>query len=394
MSEIATGIDIGTHHVKVVIAEASPDPRMLPRILGTGYAQSIGIKRGYITSIEDASRSVAAATNQAAKAARIKKIRRAIIGVGGEGLYEMQSRAEVVVERGDNEVTARDIDRVRAASEASIPPALLQNRRIIEKIALRFMLDGNRFLGKNPAGLKAARLGVESLFIAAEKKHVNDMVEALGMAGIEVEDIAASPLAASFATLGSQQKRAGVGLLDIGAETSTLMVFDDDLPVSTLVLPWGSDDVSSDIALALRIPLEEASQLARGAVLGSSFSQKKIDDAIEKRLAIIFRAVDTHLKKLGKNELLPAGIMLTGGGSSLAMAPAVAQKIMKLPARVATIQASDAGRGILKDGSWAVAYGLTVWGVGNRDEYSLENDRSTFGEFFGSAWRMVKKFLP
>ena len=394
MNEISTGIDVGTHHVKVVIAEAPDDRRSLPRILGTGYAESRGLKRGYVVSVEDASRSIAAAVNQAAKAARLKKIRRAIIAVGGEGLHELSSRAEVVVERGDNEVTARDIERVREAGETSIPPAMLQNRRIIEKIPLHFTLDGSKFLGKNPVGAKAVRIGVELLFIAAEKRHVSDLVEALGMAGIEVEDIAAAPLAASFVTLGKQQKRAGAALLDIGAETSSLIVFDDDLPVSTLVLPWGSDDISGDIALALKISLEEASQLKMGAVIGGSFPQKKIDDAVEKRLAIIFRAVDTHLKKLGKDGLLPAGIILTGGGSQLTAAPAVAQKILRLPARVASIAATDAGRGQLKDGSWAVAYGLTVWGLNNRDDFDIGSSSGVFREIFGTTWHFVKKFLP
>lgn len=394
MNEIATGIDVGSHHVKVVVAQAGDDPRILPRILGTGYAESRGLKRGYIVSVDDASRSIAAAANQAAKAARLKKIRRAIVAVGGEGLHEMSSRAEVPIERGDSEVTARDIERVRAASEASIPTAMLQNRRIIEKIALQFTLDGTKFLGKNPSGLKAARIGVESLFISAEKRHVSDMAEALGAAGIEVEDIAAAPLAASFVTLTKQQKRAGAALLDIGAETSTLIVFDDDLPRSVLVLPLGSDDIGGDIALALKISLEEAEQLKMGAVLGGSYPQKKIDDAIDKRMAIIFRAVEAHLKQLGKDGLLPAGIILTGGGASLSAATSVAQKILRLPARVASIQATDAGRGVLKDGSWAVAYGLAVWGLGNRDAYEPGGDSGVVKEIFGSAWSMVKKFLP
>jgi cell division protein FtsA len=395
MSDITTGIDIGTHHIKVVIAAAPDDRRMMPRILGTGYAQSLGVKRGYIVSIEEASRSIAAAVNQAAKAARIKKLRRAIVAIGGEGLHELHSRAEIVVERGDAEVTERDMERALAASESSLPPSMLLNRKIIHAIPQRYTLDGTRFLGKNPAGSRAARVGLESLFVAAEKRHVNDVAEALGIAGIEIEDMAAAPLAASFVTLGKQQKRAGVALLDIGAETASLIVFDDDIPVSTLVLPLGSDDISGDIALALKIPLEEAAQLKSGVVLGGDYPQRKVDEAIEKRLAIIFRAIDAHLKKLGKDGLLPAGIILTGGGSQIAAAPLVAQKILKLPARVAAIQSSDGGRGQLKDGSWSVAYGLTVWGLSNRNDFELAgNSPGIMRDLFGSAWSFVKKFLP
>ncbi|MGH7141565.1 MAG: cell division protein FtsA [Minisyncoccia bacterium] len=393
MNEIATGIDVGTHRVKVVIAEAPDDVRMPPRILGTGYAKSQGVKRGWIVSPEDAARSIAAAARQAAKAANVKKVRRAFVSVGGEGLHELLSRAESVVERGDSEITARDIERVGAASEAALSPAMLQNRRILHNIALRYSLDGVRFLGKNPVGVKAARLGVESIFFAAQKKHVDDLGEALGIAGIEAEDVVAAPLAASFVALTKPQKRVGAALLDIGAETSTLIVFEDELPVSTIVFPLGADDVAADLALALKIPLEEAVELARGAVIGASYSQRKVDETVDKRLAIIFRAVEGHLKKLEKNGLLPAGIQLVGGGSQLGPAPAVAQKILKLPARAAPLSLGESGRGQLNDGSWAVAYGLTVWGLNNKEEYELA-DRGVTRELFGGVWRFVKKFLP
>ena len=394
MADIVTGIDIGTNQVKVVVAQASDDPRMPPKILGTGYAQTLGVKRGYIVAPEETARSVKAAVGQAAKSAHMKKIRRAFASAGGEGLHELFSRAEVVVERGDNEITPHDMERAMAASEGALPGAMLLNRKIIHSIPLRYFLDSTKFLGKNPAGSKAARITVESLFIAAQKKHVEDIVEAVGMAGIEVEDVVAGPLAASFVALAKNQKRAGVALLDIGAETASLILFDDDVPVSTLVLPIGSNDIGGDIAIALKIPLEEAQQLKIGAVLGNPYPQKKINDAIDKRLGILFRAVEAHLKKMGKDGLLPAGIILTGGGAALTQAATVAQKILRLPARVASISTNEIGRGQITDGSWAVAYGLTVWGINNKDNFELSSEPGALRDMFGSIWGVVRKFLP
>src|SRR3989344_2533659 len=117
MNKIVTGIDVGTYHVKVVIAEEADDKRQPPRILGTGYAESRGLKQGYIISIPEVSRSIAAAVAQASKAAQVK-VKRAYVGIGGMGVEEYIARGETVVERGDSEITSRDTPRAIGASEA------------------------------------------------------------------------------------------------------------------------------------------------------------------------------------------------------------------------------------------------------------------------------------
>src|SRR5579872_25900 len=157
MNKTAVGIDIGTHHVKVVISERSDDPKMPPRILGTGYAESRGMRHGYSVSIQETTRGVRAALMQATAAARVK-VKSAYLGIGGEGLDEAFSRGEAVVERGDSEITERDMQRALAASEAALSPALILNRKIIHTIPLRWTVDGAKVLGKNPAGMKGMRL--------------------------------------------------------------------------------------------------------------------------------------------------------------------------------------------------------------------------------------------
>src|SRR3989344_4082632 len=136
MQNIVTGIDIGPYHVKVVIAERTDVPSQPPRILGTGYAESRGLRQGYIVSVPEVSRSVSAAVSQASKAARVK-VKRCYLSVGGVGLDEAFSRGETVVERGDSVITTRDLPRAIAASEASLPPAATLNRKILHTIPLR-----------------------------------------------------------------------------------------------------------------------------------------------------------------------------------------------------------------------------------------------------------------
>jgi cell division protein FtsA len=392
MQKIVTGIDVGSYQVRVVIAERPSSPREAPKILGTGYAESRGLKHGYIVSVDEVSRSIAAAVSQASRAAKVK-VKRAYLGLGGIGLEEIFSRADTVVERGDSEVTPRDIPRALKASEATLSPTATLNRRIIHSIPLRYYVDGIKVLSKSPIGMKGMRLSIESLFITCLERHVHDLVEAVERAGIEVEDVAASPLAASFVALNKMQKRVGCVLANIGSETLSIIVFEDDIPISLKVFPVGAADITNDLALGLRISPEEAEQLKQGAILGASFSKRRIEDVMSHRIQAMFKLVEAHLKKIGKNELLPAGIILTGGGSSIQTVAESAKSILKLPSRMASLQESATSNIQLKDSSWSVAYGLTIWGFTQGGEMELAEDDG-FSEAMRSMWRWFKRFLP
>jgi len=395
MSRIVTGIDVGTYHVKVVIAESPEDPRQPPRILGTGYAESRGLKQGYIVSPQEASRSIAAAVSQASKAARVP-VKRAYVGLSGVGLDEAFARGEAVVERGDSEITERDIPRAIEASRKALPPAATLNREILHTIPLRYAVDGVGFLGASPIGTKGMRIAVETLFITCLKKHMTDLVEAVEGAGVEVVDVVAAPIAASFVALTKMQKRVGCVLVNIGSETTSLLVFEDSKPVSLKMFPLGGEDITNDLALALKIAPEEAESLKQGAVLEMQVPKKKMEDAIVRRLTEIFKGIEAHLKRIGKSELLPAGALLCGGGALTHQAPDVAKVLLKLPARMATF--SEAGtKSQVDNGVWAVAYGLTVWGMTQGEGIEPASGPSAFEGVTDSLrgfMRWLKKFLP
>ncbi len=391
MSKIVTGIDVGSHHVKVVIAEQSGDPRVPPQILGTGYAESRGVSDGYVVSVPEAARSVMAAVSQAQKAARVK-VKRAYLGVGGLGLDEVVARGEAVVERGDSVVTERDIPRAAKASESALPPAATLNRKILHAIPLAYFVDGARVLGRNPTGMKGGKLAVETLFITCVERHVEQLVEAVEDAGVEVEDVVASPIAASLIALGRMQKRVGCVLVNMGAETVWAIVYEDSLPISLKVFSMGSSDITNDLALALRISPEEAEQLKSGAVLGATYPKRKIDDTIARSLTEMFKQVGNYLKTMGRDELLPAGAIITGGGAMTPHIVEAAKHALRLPARLATL-GEDSAKWQLSGGNWSVAYGLTVWG--GDDSAELEGAHgSGVGDLFKGLWRWFKKFLP
>ncbi|MEI7720032.1 MAG: cell division protein FtsA [bacterium] len=392
MNKIVTGIDVGTYHVKVVVAELADDPRQPPHVLGTGYAESRGLKQGYVVAPLEAAHSIGAAVNQASRAARVP-IKKAYVSLSGVGLNEVFSRGEAVVERGDSEIVDSDISRVIAASEKALPPGTTLNQKTIHTIPLHFTVDGVRVMGTNPVGMKGMRIAVETLFITYQEVHMRNLVEAVEAAGVEVEDFVAGPIAASFVALTKTQKRLGSILVNIGSETLSTVVFEDTRPVSIKIFPIGGANITNDLALGLRISPEEAEQLKMGAVLGGNIPKKKVDDITHRRLTEIFKYIEAHLKKINRDELLPGGVVLTGGGASVVGISEIAKAVLRLPSRIASLSESNATQMQLGDNLWATAYGLTIWGFTHGGDIEHHGD-SNFRDTFKNFWRWAKKFLP
>jgi len=364
---IITGIDVGTFHVKVAVARLpkGTNNQAKPEIIGTGLAESRGLKSGYIMSEPDVARSIKSAIQQAEKNSGVV-IKRAHVAIGSIGLEETYSHGEIIPARADSEITSLDTEKVMQDSEDRILDHL-PNRRILHNIPLRYSIDGTEVMGR-PQGLKGTKFEVDSLFITTYEQHVNSLITTIEGLGIYVEDVIASPLAASFVMLSKAQKRAGCVLTNIGAETTSLVVFEDGTPISLKIFPIGSNDITNDIALGLRIPLEDAEKIKRGAMTSATFSKKRLDEIIQERLRTIFTLIDSHLKKIKRDGLLPAGAILTGGGANVPGIVEVAKATLELPARTATL---EIGKNVkVKDASFAVAYGLCMWGASDTEETS------------------------
>tara|TARA_B100000508_G_scaffold140846_2_gene143829 strand:+ start:9526 stop:10686 length:1161 start_codon:yes stop_codon:yes gene_type:complete len=359
---IITGIDVGTYHVKVAVARL-PKNGTKPEIIGTGLAESRGLKSGYIMQDAEVSRSIKSAVAQAEKNAGVQ-IKKAHVAIGSIGLEEVYSHGEIIPARADSEITNVDLEKVMLDSEERILDHI-PNRRILHSIPLRHVVDNTEVLGR-ALGLKGTKLEVDSLFITTFEQHVNDLIKVIEGCGVYVEDVIASPLAASFVMLSKAQKRAGCVLVNIGAETTSIVVFEDSTPISLKIFPVGSNDITNDIALGLRVPLEDAEKIKRGAMTSATFSKKKLDEIVQERLRSIFAVIDVHLKKIKRDGLLPAGAILTGGGASVSGAVDVAKQSLELPARLATLDIAKSTK--IRDASWAVAYGLCMWGASDTEE--------------------------
>lgn len=386
---IITGIDVGTFHVKVAIARLPRQGKggsLKPEIIGTGVAESRGLRSGYIMHDADVARSIKSALVQAEKAAGIT-VKKAHVAIGSIGLEEMYSHGEIIPSRADSEVTSSDLEKLMQDSEDRIVDHI-PNRRILHAIPLRYAIDGTEVMGR-PQGLRGTKLEVDSLFITTYEQHVNDLIKTIEGLGIYVEDVIASPLAASFVLLSKAQKRAGCVLVNIGAETTSMVVFEDTTPISVKIFPVGSSDITNDLALGLRVPLEDAEKIKRGAMTAATFSKKRVDEIVAERLKGIFDLVDNQLKKIKRDGLLPAGVILTGGGSSLNQTVDIAKTTLELPARTAALEIGKTVK--VRDASWAVAYGLCMWGASDTEETStlgiVKHTKHTF-----LSW--LSQFLP
>lgn len=366
MSEqIIAGIDVGTYQVKVVVVRVPKQnkERVIPQIIGTGYAESRGLRNGYIISETDVLRSIRSAVAQAEKASGVS-VKRAYLSISSVGLDEIKATGEVIPSRADSEITALDIEKAQQDSEDRIID-MIPNRRIIHSIPLTYRVDGEEVLGR-PHGMHGTKLEVDSLFITTYSKHVDELIGAVERIGIYVDDVMASPLAAGYVILNKAQQRAGCILANIGAETVSIVIFEDTLPISLKVFPIGANDITNDIALGLKVSLEEAEKIKRQGVGGTIHPKKKLDEIINARLTDIFELIDTHLKKVRKDGMLPAGIILTGGGSTTTGIQEVAKQTLNLPARIATLELGKNTK--IRDASWAVAYGLCMIGSSDSEE--------------------------
>jgi cell division protein FtsA len=355
------GIDIGTHSTKVVVVSFDKEKKE-STVVATGISQTEGMRFGYITNTDKVTQSVLKAVKQAENVLGAK-IKKACVSIGGISLSSVTSIGSVIISKADQEITNLDVSKVITNSEENLE---IPNKKIIHTIPIGYKLDGKDIYAR-PEGLRGIKLESKTLFITCLKQNIEDLITALTLAKIDIEEIAASPIVTSNILLNNKQKIAGCMLLDIGSETVSCTVFENGLPISLQVFPIGSMDITKDIALGIKISLEEAESIKLGSVIGGDYSKKKIDEIIEARLGDIFELVSNNLKRLKRNELLPAGVVITGGGSSINNIEEIARNLLKLPAKVGMIDPSQNNKLKVRDASWYTALSLAL---SNSNEFS------------------------
>lgn len=373
---ISIGIDVGSLTTRVVVGEFLKGERN-PKIIGVGESATLGMRHGYITEFDLAATSIREAVAQAEKTSGVK-IRRAFVSISGTTLRGNLASGFAVISKADGEVTELDLNRALENCEENLN---LANKKIVEVTPQAYRLDGKEVQGRL-SGMRGNKLEVKGLFTTYSAVHLEDLIAAVAEAGVEVVDVIPAPVAASRVALSQKQKIVGVALLNIGAETTTLAVFENGILVSIHSFGIGASDVTNDIALGLKIPLELAESLKLGNIT-PEYSKKKIDEIIEARFEDIFESIDNHFKKIKRSELLPAGVVLAGGGANTPGLEEFGKQELALPTQVGATDIFGTIKTKLRDPQWFVALGLI-----------MEEDGSGIGGGSrGGLWKDLKNTI-
>jgi len=373
--KIITGLDIGTSSIKVLAVAEKPESDGL-EVLGYHELPSFGTRRGIVIKVDEVSKYIAQALNQLQKNIG-KTVDDVYINISGSHIFATPSRGTIIVSRADQKISEEDVNRaIQAAQAFSLP----SNKEILEVFPREFIVDGEQI--KEPCDMQGVRLEAEVLALCAFSPYLKNLTTAVLSAGFQVADVVPSPLASARSVLTPQQKELGVCLLDIGAGTTDLAIYEEGDLVHTAVLPIGSERITHDLAVGLKTDVEIAEQIKRefGSCLSKggnkkekielphesdaaeflTFSHKMLVKIIEARVAEIFNLTEKELKKASLKGLLPAGVVLTGGGAKLPKIVELAKKELKLPAKIGL---PDGFEGLDKDPSCSTVCGLVLGAV-------------------------------
>ncbi len=407
------GLDIGTQNIRALQAKWSDVGEL--NIIGSAVAEAGGMRKGVIVDIDETVSSLSAVLEKVERMTGVP-VGAANVSVGGNHITSLESKGVIAVSRADGEITENDVVRVIDASQAiSIPP----NREIIHVIPKTFTLDGQTGI-KDPVGMTGIRLEVETVIIHGALPFLKNLQKAIGQAGIEVDQLVLSPLAAATATLKKRQKELGVVLVDLGAGTTSLAVYEENNLLHTAILPVGSTHITNDIAIGLRCTIETAEKVKvkHGAARASEvdrheqinlskldpeetavISRQSVVEIIEARLEEIFDYVNRELKVINRDGKLPAGVVLTGGGSKLPGIVEFAKKQLKLPASIGQVENITSVIDQVSDPAYATVAGLVLWGNNYSAGFGDSGLPATFQKLLDNQnvvklRKWFKSFLP
>lgn len=370
------GLDIGTNSIRVVQGKLEETGRI--NIIGAATVPANGMRKGVIVDIEEAVSSISAVLEKVERMTGVP-VTHANVSVGGNHITCMDSKGVIAVSRADGEIAENDVIRVIDASQAvSIPP----NREVIHVIPKTFTLDGQSGI-KDPIGMTGIRLEVETIIIHGALPFLKNLNKAITQAGLEVDQLVLSPLAAAQSVLNKRQKELGVALIDLGAGTTSIAVYEENNLIHTAIVPVGSMHITNDIAIGLRCTIDTAEKVkllygqASPALVDklAEVDMSKIDpqeetripqqlvaEIVEARLEEIFDYVTKELKRIDRDGKLPAGIILTGGGAALPGVIEFAKHRLRLPVSIGVPSETDTIIDQVVDPSFATVVGLSLWG--------------------------------
>ena len=372
---LIVALDIGTSKIVVIVAEVTPEGTGF-EVIGLGQHQSRGLKRGVVVNIESTVNSIQRALEEAELMANVK-IREVITGIAGSHVKSFNSHGMVAIK--DKEVAPMDVERVLETARAvSIPT----DQQILHILTQEFIIDGQEDV-REPVGMSGVRLEVKVHIVTGAVSAAQNIMKCVRRCGLEVRDLILQPLASAMAVLTEDEKDLGVCLVDIGGGTTDLAVFVQGAIRHTAVIPIAGDQITNDIAMALRTPTPAAEEIkiAHGCALRQmaaadqmvevpgvgdrgprQLSRHTLAEVIEPRVEELFTLVQAELRRSGFEELLSSGIVLTGGTSAMSGMLELGEEIFHMPVRVGLPNYRAGLSEVVRNPRFATGMGLLISG--------------------------------
>ncbi len=379
------GLDIGTSKVVAIVGEITPDGDI--EIIGIGSHASRGLKRGVVVNIDSTVHAIKRAVEEAELMAGCQ-IHSVFAGIAGNHIRSLNSHGIVAIR--EREVTAADVDRVIDAAQAVAIPA---DQRILHILPQEYVIDTQEGV-KEPLGMSGVRLEAKVHLVTCAVNAAQNIENCIRRCGLAVDDIILEQLASSFSVLSDDEKELGVCLVDIGGGTTDIAIFTDGAIRHTAVIPIAGDQVTNDIAMALRTPTQNAEDIkikyacalaklagedetvkvpSIGGRAPQELSRRELAEVVEPRYDELFTLIHAEIRRSRFEDLIPAGVVLTGGTAKMEWAVELAEEIFHMPVRLGFPQGVQGLTDVVNNPIYSTGVGLLHYGRNAQKEGRREN---------------------
>jgi cell division protein FtsA len=399
---LIVGLDIGTSKIAAIVAEMTPEGGF--EVIGMGSSPSRGLKKGVVVNIESTVNAIQRALEEAELMADCK-IRDVWTGIAGSHIRSFNSHGMVAIK--DREVAQSDVDRVVETAKAIPIPT---DQQILHVLNQEFVIDGQEDV-REPLGMSGVRLEVKVHIVTGAVSAAQNIMKCVRRCGLEVNDLILQPLASAMAVLSEDEKDLGVCLVDIGGGTSDIAVFTQGAIRHTAVIPIAGDQITNDIAMALRTPTKEAEEIKRryGCALreladpqemvevpgvgergSKKMSRQTLAEVIEPRVEELYSLVQAELRRSGFEELLSSGIVITGGSAAMQGMIELGEEVFHMPVRLGLPSYAGGLSEVIRNPRYSTGVGLLMAGLSQHQRQQIEKMQS--GSFKQIVGRMRKWF--
>ena len=399
---LIVGLDIGTSKIAAIVAEMNPEGGF--EVIGMGSSPSRGLKKGVVVNNESTLNAIQRALEEAELMADCK-IRDVWTGIAGSHIRSFNSHGMVAIK--DREVAQSDVDRVVETAKAIPIPT---DQQILHVLNQEFVIDGQEDV-REPLGMSGVRLEVKVHIVTGAVSAAQNIMKCVRRCGLEVNDLILQPLASAMAVLSEDEKDLGVCLVDIGGGTSDIAVFTQGAIRHTAVIPIAGDQITNDIAMALRTPTKEAEEIKRrygcalreladpqemvevpgvGERSSKKMSRQTLAEVIEPRVEELYSLVQAELRRSGFEELLSSVIVITGGSAAMQGMVELGEEVFHMPVRLGLPTYAGGLSEVIRNPRYSTGVGLLMAGLSQHQRQQIEKMQS--GSFKQIVGRMKKWF--